>query len=181
MISKIYKANEIGLNIYAYLYLEKIFNNDSDISILINNVKLITNGKDIKSIIIEPLIIESFITISEDKAVNITPKGKAVFVNSNDIYLQVMKHYPLTLYFSGNNFPAKVSDKRCIEVLSSLDLSTITLDDIIKSIEYAKKNDLITMKFDKYIESKYYEAILEKMKNNVPINMGIFGKTFDYD
>lgn len=176
MILQISKANELGLNIYSYLYLEKLYNNDKDLYEIINNVKLLVNNNKVIETVINPLVIDKYVIIDNMNNISITPKGKAVFLDSNTKYLDVMSYYPHSLYLSGNNYPAKISDAKCIEILSKIDTP---LEDIIKAIKYAKDNDLINMKFDKFIESKYYLAILEKINDDTPINFGVFGNTFD--
>lgn len=179
MISLLYKATKANINIYAYLFLEQLnTNGDSDISTIIDNIKLIPKA-DAQKILIDSLVVENYVTILANGSINITPKGKAIFNESDAKYLAVMKHYPSSLYLSGNNYPAKVSDKRCIEVLSAIDTEDGILDRIVKAIKYGVEHNLLNMKFDKFIESKFYEAILEKIENDTPINYGIYGNFFE--
>jgi len=179
MISLLYKATKANLNIYAYLFLEQLnANGNTDISTITDNIKLIPKA-DVKKILIDPLVVEHYANVLNDGSINITPKGANLFTDSNAKYLAVMKHYPSSLYLSGNNFPAKVSDKRCIEVLSAIDTEDGMMDKVIKAIKYGKENNLLMMKFDKFIESKFYEAILEKIDDDKPINYGIYGNFFE--
>ena len=178
MTSLIYKATKANINIYAYLFLEQLnINKDSDISFLVENIKLLSI--DVKQVLVNPLIVEQYITILNDGSINITPKGRDIFKGSDAKYLAVMKLYPTSLYLSGSNFPAKVSDKRCIEVLSAVDTDDTILDRISKAIKYGVEQNIINMKFDKFIESRFYEAILEKIENDTPINYGIYGQFFE--
>lgn len=153
------------IDIYGYLSMQAIHENKLEhFKDLATTIKELSTDLNLYTHVLLPLERKGFIIIHKDGSVILTESGKSLFANNDSVYLSGMLMYPKSITVHGTPYPAHVPDKRCIELMKQF--TPTEIDDIKKAIIYGKSEGLLNMKFDKFIESKYYDVLLEKMNES---------------
>lgn len=99
-------------------------------------------------------------------------EGKDIYEMFNEFF----NIYPSFVNIKGKRAPLKIVDSRKVAILYEAALKSSSHHEMIMDLEYGKDNDLITMKIDAYLTSKFYLTLREE--RNASVNTELLQNDF---